>query len=60
MSGGRYAQAVEIVTARLEADDPQLPGCEVRAERIVSDLFEMGYLAIGRRVERVDVSGAVL
>ena len=60
MSADRFDQAVEVVRHRLEADDPQLPGADVRAERVVSDLYDMGLLAVGRRVERVEVREGVL
>lgn len=59
MNADRWEQAVEVVRHRLEEDDPQLPGCEVRAERIVSDLFERGLLAPTRRIERVDTGGVL-
>lgn len=60
MTAGRLQVATEVVKARLEQDDPQLPACDVRAQRIVADLYEMGLLAIGPRVERVDVPSGVV
>lgn len=60
MTATRHQVAVEVVRARLEQDDPQLPGCDVRAERIVADLYDMGLLSIGRRVECVDVPSGVV
>ncbi len=53
MTAGRYATAVEVVRQVLERDDPQLPGTDVRAKRIVDELYDMGLLAMGRRIEAV-------
>lgn len=50
MTASRLQVATEVVRARLEADDPQLPGADERAQRIVADLYDMDLLAIGRRV----------
>lgn len=60
MTASRLQIATEVVRARLEQDDPQLRGADVRAQRIVADLYDMGLFAIGRRVERVEVREGVL
>lgn len=51
-----FQTAVEIVANRLHQDDPQLPGWEARAKRIVEDLEEAGVLYHGRRVEALPYS----
>lgn len=59
MTPDMWNRVVEVVRNRLAADDPQLPAPDVRAERIVSDLFEAGLLAPTRRIERVETGGVL-
>ena len=51
-----HDHAVEIVRARLEADDPQTCGAEVKAGRIIDDLEEAGLLFYGRPIQALPLA----